>query len=347
MEPVSRLGVAPPTRSPVLTWTTVLPVAALVVLAATWGRHLGTVLTVVDRRVLLAAAVLAAVHHAEVVAHRVGEPFGSLVLAVAVTDHRGGADRHPHGLRRRRTTDDAGPRHRLRRGDDHLQRDRRPVAAAGRAALRPRRVQRGGHRRRAGHRRDPRDAEPGAADLHHQPPGPGVLQLAAGLRRVASLSLYGAVRADPDRPAPRLLPARRQTASRSRTTSTPSRRPPGRRSSASACCSSPWSRSSGWPRWSRRPSSPASPRSASRQSFVGVVIALLVLLPETIAAVRRRPAQPRADQPQPGLRLGDGQHRPDHPGDRRRLDLAGRPAAPGPRRRPRWCCWPSPSSSAC
>ncbi len=34
---------------------------------------------------LLAAAVMAAVHHAEVVAHRVGEPFGSLVLAVAVT----------------------------------------------------------------------------------------------------------------------------------------------------------------------------------------------------------------------------------------------------------------------
>jgi Ca2+:H+ antiporter len=34
---------------------------------------------------LLAGAVLAAVHHAEVVAHRVGEPYGSLVLAVAVT----------------------------------------------------------------------------------------------------------------------------------------------------------------------------------------------------------------------------------------------------------------------
>jgi Ca2+:H+ antiporter len=33
----------------------------------------------------LIGAVLAAVHHAEVVAHRVGEPFGSLVLAVAVT----------------------------------------------------------------------------------------------------------------------------------------------------------------------------------------------------------------------------------------------------------------------
>ena len=35
--------------------------------------------------VVLVGAVLAAVHHAEVVAHRVGEPFGSLILAVAVT----------------------------------------------------------------------------------------------------------------------------------------------------------------------------------------------------------------------------------------------------------------------
>lgn len=34
---------------------------------------------------LLTGGVLASVHHAEVVAHRVGEPFGSLVLAVAVT----------------------------------------------------------------------------------------------------------------------------------------------------------------------------------------------------------------------------------------------------------------------
>jgi len=33
----------------------------------------------------LVGAILAAVHHAEVVAHRVGEPFGSLILAVAVT----------------------------------------------------------------------------------------------------------------------------------------------------------------------------------------------------------------------------------------------------------------------
>ena len=31
------------------------------------------------------AVVVAAVHHAEVVAHRVGEPFGTLVLALAIT----------------------------------------------------------------------------------------------------------------------------------------------------------------------------------------------------------------------------------------------------------------------
>ncbi len=67
-----------------LTWTTLAPLIAVVALVLTWGRHLGAIPVVVVA-VALAAAVLAAVHHAEVVAHRVGEPFGSLVLAVAVT----------------------------------------------------------------------------------------------------------------------------------------------------------------------------------------------------------------------------------------------------------------------
>ena len=70
--------------SPLLTWTTAVPVVAVVALALTWGRHLGTVAVVVVAAVL-SLAVLAAVHHAEVVAHRVGEPLGSLLLAVAVT----------------------------------------------------------------------------------------------------------------------------------------------------------------------------------------------------------------------------------------------------------------------
>ncbi|MGW2568523.1 calcium:proton antiporter [Streptomyces sp. NPDC001537] len=65
-------------------WTSVVPVLAIVLLAFTWGRDLPAAVVAVVTLVL-AGAVLAAVHHAEVVAHRVGEPFGSLVLAVAVT----------------------------------------------------------------------------------------------------------------------------------------------------------------------------------------------------------------------------------------------------------------------
>ncbi|MGC9381800.1 calcium:proton antiporter [Streptomyces sp. MH13] len=71
-------------RALVTQWTTVTPVVAVVLLAVTWGRELpGAVVALLTT--VLALAVLAAVHHAEVVAHRVGEPFGSLVLAVAVT----------------------------------------------------------------------------------------------------------------------------------------------------------------------------------------------------------------------------------------------------------------------
>jgi Ca2+:H+ antiporter len=65
-------------------WTVVVPLFALALLAALWGRDLPPALAVVVG-IVLAGAVLAAVHHAEVVALRVGEPFGSLILAVAVT----------------------------------------------------------------------------------------------------------------------------------------------------------------------------------------------------------------------------------------------------------------------
>ncbi len=71
-------------RRALTSWTTIAPIVALIVLAVTWGRH-QPVWSVVMVALVLAAAVLAAVHHAEVIAHRVGEPFGSLVLAVAVT----------------------------------------------------------------------------------------------------------------------------------------------------------------------------------------------------------------------------------------------------------------------
>lgn len=65
-------------------WSIAAPVVAIALLVATFGRDAGW-LVVALVSVALIAAVLAAVHHAEVVAHRVGEPFGTLVLAVAVT----------------------------------------------------------------------------------------------------------------------------------------------------------------------------------------------------------------------------------------------------------------------
>jgi Ca2+:H+ antiporter len=65
-------------------WFALAPFAAAAVLAAALALPLGPLLGAACV-VALVAAVAAAVHHAEVVAHRVGEPFGTLVLALAVT----------------------------------------------------------------------------------------------------------------------------------------------------------------------------------------------------------------------------------------------------------------------
>ena len=65
-------------------WPTALPLAALALLAA--GTQLGgSLLLSLLCTLALVGAVVASVHHAEVVAHRVGEPFGTLVLALAIT----------------------------------------------------------------------------------------------------------------------------------------------------------------------------------------------------------------------------------------------------------------------
>jgi len=66
------------------TYHAATPALAVICLALSWGRELPMwVLAILG--LVLAAAVMSAVHHAEVVALRVGEPYGSLVLAVAVT----------------------------------------------------------------------------------------------------------------------------------------------------------------------------------------------------------------------------------------------------------------------
>lgn len=64
--------------------TVVIPLAALAVLGALLALPPAPWLLAMGAAALI-AAVIAGVHHAEVVAHRVGEPFGTLVLALAIT----------------------------------------------------------------------------------------------------------------------------------------------------------------------------------------------------------------------------------------------------------------------
>ncbi|HEY2189835.1 MAG TPA: ionic transporter y4hA [Caldimonas sp.] len=65
-------------------WSIAAPLIAVAVVGAALVLPLGMLLVPLAVPALF-VAVLAAVHHAEVVAHRVGEPFGTLILALAVT----------------------------------------------------------------------------------------------------------------------------------------------------------------------------------------------------------------------------------------------------------------------
>lgn len=62
----------------------VVPVIGIVLLVVAWGRTPGDAVAAVIG-IVLVGVVGVAVVHAEQIAHRVGEPFGTLVLAVAVT----------------------------------------------------------------------------------------------------------------------------------------------------------------------------------------------------------------------------------------------------------------------
>ena len=65
-------------------WSTIAPLLAIALLGVAAALPGNTFVLVVSG-IALVAAVLAAVHHAEVVAHKLGEPLGTLVLALAVT----------------------------------------------------------------------------------------------------------------------------------------------------------------------------------------------------------------------------------------------------------------------
>ena len=65
------------------TWTVIIPILAWVIY---WGKSIfpGIGYSVI-LAIALAAVIMTAVHHAEIVAYRVGEPFGTLLLAIAIT----------------------------------------------------------------------------------------------------------------------------------------------------------------------------------------------------------------------------------------------------------------------
>ncbi|MCU9998926.1 ionic transporter y4hA [[Pasteurella] aerogenes] len=69
-------------HSPLPLWSLVLPLFA-------WGLYFvgikENLWLQIAAGVLLIGSVLSAVHHAEVVAHKVGEPFGTIILALAIT----------------------------------------------------------------------------------------------------------------------------------------------------------------------------------------------------------------------------------------------------------------------
>jgi len=72
------------THGPLLPrWTIAAPIVAWLLFGGTLFGLSGWFLVVVAAGLI--GSVLSAVHHAEVVAHRVGEPFGTMVLAIAVT----------------------------------------------------------------------------------------------------------------------------------------------------------------------------------------------------------------------------------------------------------------------
>jgi Ca2+:H+ antiporter len=68
-------------------WAWAAPIAACVLLAAKFAGLVSSTsnIVLIVAALLLGAAVFASVHHAEIVALRVGEPFGSIILAIAVT----------------------------------------------------------------------------------------------------------------------------------------------------------------------------------------------------------------------------------------------------------------------
>ena len=131
-------------------------------------------------------------------------------------------------------------------------------------------------------------------------PGPEFTSGQLAFAAVASLALYGLFVVRPDGPPPRLLPARRRR--RRRRTHADAADATARRSSASGCCCVALVAVVGLAKIESPAIEDAVDAIGAPQSAVGVVIALLVLLPETLAAVRNA----RRDRVQTSFNLALG-----------------------------------------
>ena len=186
-------------------WAWVWPALAWVILVITVFAGAAAVIAAAAGVVLI-ATVFAAVYHAEVVAHRIGEPFGTLVLAVAVTvievalivsvmlGGGGGQGR-------------AGPRHGVRRRHDRLQRHRRPLPALGGVRHHEQGFQIQGASAALAVLAALTTLTLVVPNCHDHDAGSGLQHIAARLRRRRFAGALRLVRLRPDRAPPRLLPA--------------------------------------------------------------------------------------------------------------------------------------------
>ncbi len=275
--------------------------------------------------VILAAAVTSAVHHAEVIAHRVGEPFGSLILAVAVTIIE-------VGLIITLMTSGSGDAATLARDTVFAA---VMITVNGIIGLSLLTRTRGGKIARF-------NAEGSGTALatvatlatltlvlppSPPRPRPGVQRHPARLRRRRITRPLRLVRARADDPPPRLLPARRpHHRRRPRRSAEHQRRLRERR---------PARRRARLGRRAREGREQADRgRRHQRGAAAGVRRRDHRAARPRPRIDRRRPRRlprPNADEPQPRARISDRQHRPHHPRDRRRQHLARR----APRARPR------------
>ncbi|HQU99898.1 MAG TPA: hypothetical protein PLO59_02005 [Bacteroidia bacterium] len=64
-------------------WTTSIPILVCILYAS--GLLDNNFILQMVAGILLLLSVMSAVHHSELIAHRVGEPYGTIILAVSVT----------------------------------------------------------------------------------------------------------------------------------------------------------------------------------------------------------------------------------------------------------------------